>query len=483
MSSGPSDHGLAPLGRRKGSRRGGGSTQPTDPFARMLLEQLADPTSDPASSINLVRELTAHLTGLGDHQGLFAIVQDPSQPELLRREAAMAFRHLANILIGSGPPGDEEFDEQHYEVENWLVALDPDDLEARRNRVELLIGLGATDLVGDDIEYIEKLNPDDSWLWEIRGLLLFNAGMYEEALGQYTQLQARQPLSIPALTGRAQCLGRLGRLEEAVETCDLLLSYEFDGMWEIRFERAVLLRDLCEFDRALQDFNDCEDRPLAGSLYFDRGLCLFLMSRLPEAIAEFDRELALEDGQELSLWYRGCAHLRDGRLEQALDDFEQYQRIGGDNEFIHQGLGQVFLRRGEFESADYHLKAALGGPLADHFSRFLLATLARRRGDNQSAEQRFDEAVEIIGEMIEEGQDDWHSRSAMAFYEAVRGETEAAVLNYQIAMRHAQNRYLVQLELENLNEFAGMFPEDEAVVVCSELLSKYLSLIEAGEFS
>ncbi|MCB1221352.1 MAG: tetratricopeptide repeat protein [Planctomycetales bacterium] len=475
---------MAPLGRRTGRRRKGSrQALPGDEFARMLLEQIADPALDQASAINLIRELAIHLHELSDHQSLYELVRDTTQPELLRRECALAFRQLATELLASGPQLDEQFDEQHYEVENWLVALDPADLEARRNRVELLIGLGAADLAADDIEYIERADPDDGWLWEIRGLLLFNAGMYEEALSQYSSLQAREPLSVTALTGIAQCLGRLGRFEEAVETCDLLLTYEFEGMWEVRFERAVLLRDLCEFDRALDDFNACEGMPLAGSLYFDRGLCLFLMSRLADSIADFDNDLEQPDRQDLSLWYRGCARLRMGELEGALDDFEQYQRIGGDSEFIHQGLGQVFLRRGEFESADYHLRAALGGPMADHFSRFLLATLNRRRGDEGQAGQRFDEAVEIIGSMIQEGQDDWHSRSAMAFYEAVRGETEAAVLNYQIAMRHAQNEYLVRLELENLEEYARMFPEDEAVDVCSKLLTKYLILIEAGEFS
>ena len=37
--------------------------------------------------------------------------------------------------------------------------------------------------------------------------------------------------------------------------------------------------------------------------------------------------------------------------------------------------------------------------------------------------------------------------------------------------------------MENLEEYARMFPEDEAVDVCSKLLTKYLILIEAGEFS
>ncbi|MEZ5337370.1 MAG: tetratricopeptide repeat protein [bacterium] len=475
---------MAPLGRRSGRRRKGSrQALPGDEFARMLLEQIAEPALDPASCVNLIRQLALHLQEQHDHQSLYELVRDTTQPALLRRECALAFRRLAVALLSQGPPTDELFDEQHYEVENWMVAMDPDDLEARRNRVELLIGLGAADLVDDDMLYIERRNPDEGWLWEIRGLLLFNAGMYEEALSQYSSLLAREPMSVTALTGIAQCLGRLGRFEEAVETCDLLLGYEFEGMWEVRFERAVLLRDLCEFDRALEDFNACEGRPLAGSLFFDRGLCLFLMSRLDEAIADFDDDLTMPDAQELSLWYRGCARLRRGELEQALADFEEYQRLGGEHEFIHQGLGQVYLRRGEFETADYHLQAALGGATADHFSRFLLATLNRRRGNQTAARSRFDEAAEIIGGMIEEGQDDWHSRSAMGFYEAVRGETEAAVLNYQIAMRHAQNGYLVQLELENLEEYARMFPEDEAVDVCSQLLTKYLLLIEAGEFS
>ena len=449
----------------------------------MLLEQIHDPASAETTRISLGRELVLHLQEQTDHAALHAIVQDSGQPQLLRRQAALGFRELAAWQLSMQPWPDEQFDELHYDVENWLVALDPQDLEARRIRVELLIGLGAPDLVADDIEHIERLNPNEPWLWEIRGLLLFNAGLYEEALSQYTQLLAREPLSIPALTGRAQCLGRLGRLEEAVETCDLLLSYEFEGMWEVRFERAVLQRDLCNFDNALEDFNACESQPLAGSLHFDRGLCLFLMSRLEDAIAELDRELATADGQELALWYRGCARLRQGRLEEALEDFEQYQRIGGDSEFIHQGMGQVFLRRGELATAQYHFNAALGGPLADHFSRFLLAALARRRGDRDSAGAHIDEAIGIIGEMIEEGQDDWHSRSAMGFYEAVRGETEAAILNYQLAMRHAQNAYLVKLELENLQEFAELFPDEQSVDICAQLLVKYLRLIEAGEYS
>jgi tetratricopeptide (TPR) repeat protein len=475
---------LTPLGRRPGKRSDRTRAwRSDDEFTRLLLEQIHDPASLDTTRISLSRELVMHLMDEGDFVSLHAIVQDASQPELLRRQAALGFRELAGEQLLLQPLADDAFDELHYDVENWLVALDPEDLEARRIRVELLIGLGAPDLAADDIAHIEQLNPEEPWLWEIRGLLLFNAGMYEEALSQYTQLLARQPLSIPALTGRAQCLGRIGRLEEAVETCDLLLTYEFDGMWEVRFERAVLQRDLCDFDSALADFDACEDQPLAGNLHFDRGLCLFLMSRLDEAIEELNRELASDDGQELAMWYRGCAHLRKGMLEQALDDFEEYQRIGGDSEFIHQGLGQVFLRRGELDTAGYHFKAALGGPLADHFSRFLLAALARRRGDRDSAGQRIDEAIGIIDEMIEEGQDDWHSRSAMGFYEAVRGETEAAILNYQIAMRHAQNAYLVKLELENLHEFAELFPDEQSVSICATLLTKYLHLIEAGEYS
>lgn len=96
---------------------------------------------------------------------------------------------------------------------------------------------------------------------EIKALLLYQAGrqladgqQFEAAIAHYTQAIDAQPNCYPAWSDRAVALKRVGRDQEAVESCDRALQLK-PQEFHLWYQRGLLLRRLGQCDDAIASFD------------------------------------------------------------------------------------------------------------------------------------------------------------------------------------------------------------------------------------
>ena len=163
---------------------------------------------------------------------------------------------------------------------------------------------------------------------------------YEEALAAYARSIELNPGLIQAYKKRASLLSVLGRYEEALLDVDRTMELAPDDTRLIAFRGGILwsmgrVEDaLAAMDRAIS----AEESPPAG--YFNnRALMLSDIGEYEKALADIDRTIELNDGVLLPGYQdtRAYIYLSMGELEQALADYQAL--LDGDLRFAQALLG------------------------------------------------------------------------------------------------------------------------------------------------
>jgi tetratricopeptide (TPR) repeat protein len=145
---------------------------------------------------------------------------------------------------------------------------------------------------------------------------------------------------------------------------------------------------LQEFERLFQLYPD------SPHLLTHRGELLLWMGRYDEAGRDFERAIAIEPA---TLWaYTGLcgAHMMRGEHARALACEALERRNAGPrtSRTLPAYLGETYRRLGQLDSAERHLRTAIG-TAPDRVSAWLnLALVEWARGDGQAAKQRADRA-------------------------------------------------------------------------------------------
>jgi tetratricopeptide (TPR) repeat protein len=156
-----------------------------------------------------------------------------------------------------------------------------------------------------------------------KGNALHELKRYADALSSFDQAMALAPTDAKVLSNRGMTLFELGRLEEAHASAMAAIAHERNfalawrcrGMVELRL--ALLDNALCSFDTALTLAADRDPDALCG-----RAIVLKELSRFEEAIADFDRALAIDPNHFEAKANKGTLLLLLGRFDQGLELFE-----------------------------------------------------------------------------------------------------------------------------------------------------------------
>jgi tetratricopeptide (TPR) repeat protein len=209
-------------------------------------------------------------------------------------------------------------------------------------------------------------DPGDATAWYNCGAILAARGEQAPAYEYFQQALERDPGYGKALYGAAAALQKLGRPEEALDVCDKAPA-DFDA-W---FLRGNILYSLARAREALAAF----DKALAlkpgdvGALC-NRGETLRQLARFPEAAAMFDEVLAQNPRSVEALLGRGIIEFKNARTEAALLYFNTALEADPACATAYTGRGLALQELGRFGEAlaDFERSLTLNPALVEGHS-------------------------------------------------------------------------------------------------------------------
>ncbi len=119
-------------------------------------------------------------------------------------------------------------------------------------------------------------------------------------------------------------------------------------------------------------------------LYVELGLIHIKQKRLEAALEDFTRAIAADSEHPLAYQHRGTLHVMQHRYDEAIADFQAVLQHQPDSTLAHFGMGGALLKLEQYAAALEHLEraAAQGHPRAPHYVQ-----RARARLQEQAAAQ------------------------------------------------------------------------------------------------
>ena len=314
----------------------------------------------------------------------------------------------------------------HYQQ---VLAVDPSHFEALHLLGVACLQTGQTELGVQFIEHAIRLQPG---LVQAHGNLangLNSLGRYAEALASCERAIALAPDFAEAHGNRALALHQLHGAAAALPSYQRAAVLQPSAKaW---FNLGAMLRELDRFDEALAAF----DRALALSpdhaeALYGRGIALRELGRPQEALAAFDRAIALRWRHPPSHYDRAVA-LRDlGQLEEALVAYDQAIAFNRDYAEAYNNRGNVLIELKHYDQAlrSFDRAIAIRPDYAEAWSNRSIALKALLR-----PEEALDSSLKALA--LRPDYADGHNNHGSALYEFQRLDEALASFDRAIALK------------------------------------------------
>ena len=155
---------------------------------------------------------------------------------------------------------------------------------------------------------ILELNPHNRAAWYDKGLALAALTRYAEAIQAFDNALAIDPNFIPALSNKAATLAQLGRYEEALQSYDMILQLTPNDA-SILTNEAATLAQLGRYEEALQSYDRAlQIEPSHVNALIGKGAVFYDLGRYSDAVEWYEKALAVDpsnlnaqSGKELAL--------------------------------------------------------------------------------------------------------------------------------------------------------------------------------------
>lgn len=305
----------------------------------------------------------------------------------------------------------------------------------------------------DQIDIALEKNPQNSLVWNQRGLALHRLKRFADALGSYDRALTLWPDHPEALCNRGVALHDLKRFEAALASYDRALAVRPHYAEAFRYRGAALI-ELKRVDEALASF----DRALAiqpdyADALISRGELLMELKRYDEALVSYDRALALAlDSAELH-YNRGNALRALKQFDQALASFELALARRPDYAWAHSCRGIALHELGRYEEALASQERALALEPDS-------AITHSNRGVALYHLRRLDEAIASLERALALQPDLAEAHFAEAHYRQLTGDLargwEKAEWRWQVEpLKSSKKRSMAQPQWSGAQDIAG----------------------------
>ena len=322
------------------------------------------------------------LASVGDFEGAEAIyaAQEAGPMQMTRRGAVAHIEVLSQLERGGdaialmdtlfGTDLDPGLREMRAALEAGKALPFSVVRDAREGLAEVFYSVGAalSNEAEDDytllyVRAAEYLRPDHEDAILLSAQLLDQLDRFELAVTTYGRVPRDSYAFHAAELGRAEALRRSGKTDAAVEVLSQL-SQTHGDIALVHVTMGDLMRQLdrnaeavAAYDRALALHP--EEDPAQWFIYYARGICYGQLDKWPESEGDFRTALRLNPEQPQVLNYLGYSLVeKQEKLDEALGMIERAVAAQPDSGYIVDSLGWVLYRLGRYGEAIGHMERA-----------------------------------------------------------------------------------------------------------------------------
>ncbi len=159
----------------------------------------------------------------------------------------------------------------------------------------------------------------------------------------------------------------------------------------------------------------------------DRGVAYKREGRLPEAIAEFEQALESNPDDYFALSNLAHIYLQQDKLEESNRLIDGSLKVNPENPFAHTIKGEILFKEGKMGESAAVFEEVLNLKPDDSYAHSKLGVIYRK-------ENRIDEAISILNRGLEVDPDNPSLHHALGDVYAQRGRDEEAIVEYQKAV-------------------------------------------------
>lgn len=274
------------------------------------------------------------------------------------------------------------------------AVLDPSNAGIFHNRAMAREGKGDFPGAMEDFNRAIALNPHLAMAYNGRGLLFKKLKQPEQALADYARAAAEEPKDEAAWVNRAILFLSDAKPAEAIADLEIALHLSPDNILALR-NRAIAFLVKKDYPRAWRECGRLiELKPECWKSYVLRGEASLRMSRLDDAMADFDKALALEPASVLTLQRRAELYRRLEKPELEINDIER-SIAASETALTLAFRGEALLLRGRTrEAREDTLRASALDP-QEAAAHAMLGRIAFETGEEAAAVAAFDAALKL----------------------------------------------------------------------------------------
>ena len=195
--------------------------------------------------------------------------------------------------------------------------------------------------------------------WFVQGYCLGKLGRLGEALEPYDRAIELNPNNALAWNNRGLALYELGRHHEALASLDKAIQLDPNNAlaW---YSRSVTLSGLGHHDEALESYNKViEPDPNNALVWYNRGVTLSALGHHDEALESYNKVIEL-DPNDTQAWHNRGVTLSDlGRYDEALMSCDKVIELGGQSSYVFFNRAEFLLALDRWEEGMTELDDAL----------------------------------------------------------------------------------------------------------------------------
>ena len=206
-----------------------------------------------------------------------------------------------------------------------LSSVDPNYLDASRNRLEALVEAKRFDQMGPDLVIMDKFYPDSAFVDMTRGLIAVHRQSFGLARKFFERAISKEP----------------GNVDPIVNIANLLYL-------DSKFEWSNEMLDSAE-----------RIDPSEHSIYNTRSMILTAEGKYDEALLQVNKSLSMDQGNPFYLNNRGFTYIKMGELEKAKTDITLSIQKDFKNGWAYRNRGILFNLEKDYESAVRNFELAV----------------------------------------------------------------------------------------------------------------------------
>lgn len=249
--------------------------------------------------------------------------------------------HLDGLLVLAAIRDEQGAIGEALELVTRALAGHPQCHEAWVHQASLLLALRRPEEALAAAERALQVRPQAGSALHLRGKALYVMERYPEALASFERALALRPHFAEALNSRGDTLRALDRDREALESYRQALA--------LRPDDAAALHKRADASEAMLRDAGPQARPASAEALCIRAHALDALDRPEEALATYQRALALRPEHAEALSNLGNVLCRLGRIDEAIAAFERVQSLRPADAEAHFNSSFAYLAAGDYE--------------------------------------------------------------------------------------------------------------------------------------